>query len=35
LAWHIPSEIRGYLKDNGYDGRVIDILNHDDFRPEA
>jgi Putative zinc binding domain/Methyltransferase domain/C-methyltransferase C-terminal domain len=32
LAWHIPAEIRGYLRDNGYDGRVIDILNHDDFR---
>jgi hypothetical protein len=31
LAWHIPVEIRGYLKDNGYDGPVIDILNQDDF----
>jgi hypothetical protein len=35
LAWHIPIEIRGYLKDNGYHGRVIDILNQDDFRPGA
>jgi hypothetical protein len=33
LAWHIPVEIRGYLKDKGYDGAVIDILNQDDFRP--
>lgn len=31
LAWHIPSEIRSYLKDNGYTGEVVDILNNEDF----
>jgi hypothetical protein len=35
LAWHIPAEIRSYLKENGYDGPVIDILNQDDFKPGA
>jgi hypothetical protein len=35
LAWHIPAEIRGYLKDNGYSGEVIDILSQSDFRPGA
>jgi len=33
LAWHIPAEIRSYLKQYSYDGPVIDILNQDDFRP--
>ena len=27
FAWHISSEIRSYLKDLGYTGEVIDILN--------
>jgi hypothetical protein len=35
LAWHIPVEIRNYLKENGYDGAVIDILNQQDFQPGA
>ncbi len=35
LAWHIPTEIRGYLKDHGFDGAVIDILSQDDFRSDA
>ena len=35
LAWHIPTEIRGYLRDHGFDGAVIDILSQDDFRPGA
>jgi hypothetical protein len=35
LAWHIPVEIRGYLRDHGFDGAVIDILSQDDFRPGA
>ena len=32
LAWHIPVEIRTYLKENGYNGPVIDILSQQDFR---
>ena len=32
LAWHIPSEIRGYLRSAGYTGQVIDIISPDDFR---
>jgi len=35
LAWHIPAEIRGYLKDHGFDGAVIDIFSQNDFRPGA
>lgn len=31
LAWHIPTEIRSYLRDHGFDGAVIDILSQDDF----
>lgn len=31
LAWHIPSEIRGYLNEHGYKGAIIDILSADDF----
>lgn len=31
LAWHISSEIKSYLTDNGYKGNVIDILNTGDF----
>jgi methyltransferase family protein/putative zinc binding protein/C-methyltransferase-like protein len=31
LAWHIPAEIRSYLKENGYNGPVIDILSQQDF----
>lgn len=26
LAWHIPKEIRDYLAENGYQGKVIDIV---------
>ena len=32
LAWHIAVEIRAYLKENGYNGRVIDILSQQDFQ---
>jgi hypothetical protein len=32
LAWHIPEEIRNYLQDNGYTGRVVDVLSTEDFR---
>lgn len=35
LAWHIPVEIRNYLRENGYDGAVIDILSQQDFEPDA
>jgi len=31
LAWHIPSEIRKYLKEKGYHGEIIDILEVKDF----
>lgn len=31
LAWHISTEIRGYLTSNGYSGDVIDILSAEDF----
>ncbi|MDE2066370.1 MAG: methyltransferase domain-containing protein [Bradyrhizobium sp.] len=31
LAWHISGEIRKYLADHGYDGKVVDILSADDF----
>jgi len=31
LAWHIPSEIRSYLKEYGYTGSIINILSADDF----
>jgi hypothetical protein len=32
LAWHIGTEIRNYLRENGYNGPVIDILNQRDFQ---
>lgn len=35
LAWHIPAEIRAYLKENGYNGPVIDILGQQDFESET
>lgn len=31
LAWHISSEIRQYLTENGFSGAVIDIVENDDF----
>jgi SAM-dependent methyltransferase len=31
LAWHIPQEIRKYLTEHGYTGRIIDILSTEDF----
>lgn len=31
LAWHIPSEIRNYMNEHGYLGKIIDILNAEDF----
>lgn len=31
MAWHIPKEIRGYLKGIGYRGEVEDILSPQDF----
>lgn len=32
LAWHISSEIRGYLSSRGFEGEVIDILAQEDFK---
>lgn len=34
LAWHISSEIRQYLTDNGFLGTVFDIVDEDDFNSE-
>lgn len=31
FAWHIPTEISSYLIDNGFKGRVINILEAEDF----
>ncbi|WP_299742009.1 class I SAM-dependent methyltransferase [Devosia sp.] len=31
LAWHIPTEIHGYLIKVGYSGPIIDILSPDDL----
>ena len=31
LAWHIADEIKGYLRNRGYDGPIIDIISPDDF----
>jgi hypothetical protein len=31
LAWHISSEIRQYLTENGFSGAVLDIVEKDDF----
>ena len=31
LAWHISPEIRSYLARNGYEGRVLDIVEAGDF----
>jgi SAM-dependent methyltransferase len=31
LAWHISAEIGTYLKAQGYNGRIIDILSEEDF----
>lgn len=32
MAWHIPAEIRAYLRENGRTEEVLDILNAEDFR---
>lgn len=31
LAWHIPDEIRRYMREQGYTGAIIDILSAEDF----
>ena len=31
LAWHIASEIENYLKNEGYTGEIINILEPHDF----
>ena len=35
LAWHISSEIRGFMADRGYTGPIVDILNPNDFKQGA
>ncbi|MDI1266929.1 MAG: class I SAM-dependent methyltransferase [bacterium] len=31
LAWHISSEIHGYMRKNGYEGPIIDIFSAEEF----
>lgn len=31
LAWHIPNEIKSYLRDHGFNGQIIDVVNEGDF----
>jgi len=31
LAWHIPNEIRSYLREHRYTGPIVDILSAKDF----
>lgn len=31
LAWHIPDEISTYLRENGYNGEIINVVDADDF----
>jgi SAM-dependent methyltransferase len=31
LAWHISGEIRTYMQQRGYTGRVLDIISSEDF----
>ncbi len=31
LAWHIPDEIRSYMRGRGYKGAIIDIISADNF----
>ena len=31
MAWHIADEIKSYLRQRGYNGRIIDIIAPDDF----
>lgn len=35
LAWHISKEIKSYLRSNGFDGKIIDILNVEDFQTKG
>jgi SAM-dependent methyltransferase len=32
LAWHISDEIRSYMRERGYNGRIIDIISQEDFQ---
>jgi hypothetical protein len=31
LAWHISEEIKGYLRKQGYQGEIVDILDPNEF----
>jgi hypothetical protein len=31
LAWHISDEIRSYMRERGYTGRIIDVISPEDF----
>lgn len=31
FAWHISKEIESYLRNNGYKGKIVDILSKNDF----
>lgn len=32
MAWHIATEIGGYMRSRGYQGEIIDIIADEDFR---
>ncbi|MDO9414061.1 MAG: class I SAM-dependent methyltransferase [Pseudolabrys sp.] len=32
MAWHIADEIKSYLRERGYSGRIIDIISPNDFQ---
>ena len=32
LAWHIPEEVREYLKENNYHGEIFEIIETDDWK---
>ena len=31
LAWHIPKEIKSYLRKNKFKGKIINIIDQKDF----
>ena len=35
LAWHISTEIHGYMRKQGYQGPIIDIFSAEEFERAA
>ena len=31
LAWHISTEINGYMRKQGFDGQIVDIFSVEEF----